>query len=374
MITLSAAHQAMSKHHVICEINAVSNAKRIDKQRGVALIMAMLIVSLVAAISVDVSWRFDLSLARSANRWHGMQAQSYLEGGEALAKLALEEDAADNEYDHLGEPWAGEGVTFDTDEGGYVRGKVEDAQGRININSLGAEFNKDKNGSLLPLPSYLQEPQRRFIRLLQTLNLGTDDEPVYLDVEQAKNILEAVKDWIDVDSDVSGFGGAEADYYRQLEPAMTISNGPMASVTELQILKDVTPALYERLLPYVIALPDASIGLNINTVSLEVMRSLNSKDVLTPLLAEDAQKLKDEIDPEVGLAQVDDFLALPSADILFPSVGNNSSLDVTGLVTASEYFLYFGEVAVGDHTKRGNSLLKRTEGTVETIRRTNSSF
>lgn len=347
-------------------------------QHGVALVMAMLIVALVAAISVDVSWRFDLSLARSGNRWYGMQAQSYLEGGESLAKLALEEDAADNEYDHLGEEWAGDGSTFDTDEGGYISGRLEDAQGRINLNALGDAFKTDQG---LADWQKMSAPQRRFLRLLQTINLSTEisvdeetQEEIFLEFEQAKNILEAVKDWIDVDSNVTGFGGAEADYYNQLEPVITISNGPMASVTELQILKDVTPELYKGLLPFVIALPNADIGLNVNTASLEVVRSLNKQSILTPLLEEEAQTLKDEIDPDVGAATVDEFLALPSASTLFGGDGENSSFDTAGLTTASDYFLFFGEVAVGDHTKRGNSLLKREDGKVSTIRRTDSSF
>lgn len=349
-------------------------------QHGVALVMAMLIVSLVAAISVDVSWRFDLSLARSGNRWYGMQAQSYLEGGESLAKLALEEDAADNEYDHLGEEWAGDGSTFDTDEGGYISGKVEDAQGRINLNALGDAFKTDQG---LADWQKMSAPQRRFVRLLQTINLSTEisvdeetQEEIFLELEQATNILEAVKDWIDADSNITGFGGAEADDYNQLEPAITISNGPMASVTELQVLKGMTPELYKGLLPFVIALPstDDVPLLNVNTVSLEVMRSLNKQNILTPLLAEEAQALKDEIDPEVGLATVDEFLALSSASTLFGTSGENSSFDTAGLTTASDYFLFFGEVAVGDHTKRGNSLLKRENGEVRTIRRTDSSF
>lgn len=347
-------------------------------QHGVALVMAMLIVALVAAISVDVSWRFDLSLARSGNRWYGMQAQSYLEGGESLAKLALEEDAADNEYDHLGEQWAGDGSTFDTDEGGYISGRLEDAQGRINLNALGDAFKTDQG---LADWQKMSAPQRRFLRLLQTINLSTEisvdeetQEEIFLEFEQAKNILEAVIDWIDVDSNVTGFGGAETDYYNQLEPVITISNGPMASVTELQILKDVTPELYKGLLPFVIALPSAEIGLNVNTASLEVMRSFNKQSILTPLLEEEAQTLKDEIDPDVGAATVDEFLALPSASTLFGGDDENSSFDTAGLTTASDYFLFFGEVAVGDHTKRGNSLLKREDGKVSTIRRTDSSF
>ena len=268
-------------------------------QHGVALVMAMLIVALVAAISVDVSWRFDLSLARSGNRWYGMQAESYLEGGESLAKLALEQDAADNEYDHLGEGWAADGSTFDTDEGGYISGRVEDAQGRINLNALGTPYNTAPG---LADWQKMSAPQRRFLRLLQTINLSTEisvdeetQEEILLEFDQAKNILEAVIDWIDADSNITGFGGAEADDYNQLEPVITISNGPMASVTELQILKGMTPELYKGLLPFVIALPSSEeVLLNVNTVSLEVMRSLNKQDTLTPLLVEEAQALKDE--------------------------------------------------------------------------------
>lgn len=334
----------------------------LSAQKGVALITAMLIVALVTAISVEVSWRFDLSLARSGNRWHGMQAMAYLQGGEALAKMALEKDAADTENDHAGEDWA-VSAAFPTDEG-YVGGKVTDAQGRLNLNDLGEAYKPNPNGQgTLPSPQKYSEAQRRFIRLLQTIDLG---EETFMEQEQAEAILDSVKDWIDTDSLITFSGGAEADTYTQLDPPVTIANGFMASVSELQVINGIDAIIYNGLLPDVIALPVNGIDLNVNTVSLSVMRSLNTPDTLTPLSIEDGQSILGEIDPEEGMLNVNDLQT------------SQPNLEIGGLGTTSNYFLYFGEVGVGDHIKRSKSLLQRVtsegETQVQTIRRTDSNF
>src|SRR5690606_9506515 len=91
--------------------------------------------ALVTTIAVSVSWRFNLSMARNENRWHGSQARAYLEGGEQLARLMLREDAQLGNTDHLGEMWAQPSEPMPTDEG-WIRGRIEDAHGRINLNLL----------------------------------------------------------------------------------------------------------------------------------------------------------------------------------------------------------------------------------------------
>jgi general secretion pathway protein K len=361
----------------------------VHKQRGMVLILAMLIVVLVISITVGLSWRYNLSLTRSENRWHGLQARAYLEGAETLAMVVLQEDARlDQEngrlVDSLDEFWAQPSDPFPTAEG-WVQGRLEDAQGRFNLNLLQQKpaAMSQNPSSNLPLSQRFTASQKRFIRLLQTFEF--EDGPI--DQARAVEITEAVIDWIDVDQAVSGFGGAETPYYQQLDPPTTPPNLPMVSVSELIHIKGMTAELYRALLPYVIALPESA-NLNVNTMPLALMRTLAGANDFSPLLEADAQLLMDErsgmggdteaptngnqmAPPTGGFESVQ---ALESSPVLTALLSAAGGLDTDGLVVDSHYFLLFSEARVGDKVSDGASMLKQENAKVTVIRRTDAHF
>jgi general secretion pathway protein K len=365
----------------------------VKKQRGVVLILAMLIVVVVTGIAVDLSWRYNLSLTRSENRWHGLQAQSYMSGAEILANIILEFDLEEDQsegrmVDSLDEAWAQPTDAFPTDEG-WVQGRLEDAQGRFNINLLQARA-QQQNGQPqgnVPMEQRFTASQKRFIRLLQTVQL--EDGPI--DLARAVEITEAVIDWVDVDQNPTGFGGAERDYYQQVDPPVTPPDLPMVSVSELRNVKGVTAELYQALLPLVVALPPNA-KLNVNTIPLAIMRTLNGAADFTPLTEEDAQLLMEERsgaagDSQLGaapqgngnqqgamtggFASVD---ALKNSPVLSAMVNAAGGLDTDGLDVQSSYFLLFADVRVGDQVRSGASLLGRANGKVQVLRRTDANF
>ena len=57
-----------------------------------------------------------------------------------------------------------------------------------------------------------------------------------------EDIAEAILDWLDEDDEPHELG-AEADYYNTLETPYSPSNGPLASVEELLLVRGVTPTL-----------------------------------------------------------------------------------------------------------------------------------
>lgn len=57
-----------------------------------------------------------------------------------------------------------------------------------------------------------------------------------------ESIADAILDWLDEDHD-SRLLGAERDYYSSLNPPYAPRNGPVASIEELLLVRDVTPAL-----------------------------------------------------------------------------------------------------------------------------------
>lgn len=57
-----------------------------------------------------------------------------------------------------------------------------------------------------------------------------------------EDIAAAILDWIDEDDDTRSLG-AESDYYETLESPYTAKNGPLESLDELLLVRDVTPEL-----------------------------------------------------------------------------------------------------------------------------------
>ena len=339
-----------------------------SKEKGVALVLAVMISAIVVAISVKASWHFDMGLTRSANRWHSQQADAYMVGLEGLVHSALKVDKEETEYDHLGEFWAMEQPPFPTDEGGYIKGVIEDAHGRLNLNLLAKKGNQ-KPGA--PLHEKYTTSQKRFIRLLQTIEL---EEGEFLTEGDAVTLTDAVIDWIDPDNDVSGFGGAESDYYSSLEIPIQRANRPMISVSELMVIKGMTPQLYRGLLPYVIALNDPTAMTNINTMLPPLLRTLNSPELLVPLTIEEAEQMVEGRGAE-GFESIEFFKDSDVvAMVLGAGHGNNPAVSTEDLTVNSDYFLLFGEVMVGDHTRRSNALLFRAGDKVVTLRRTDANF
>ncbi len=339
--------------------------RRRCRERGMALVLSLFIVVLVTAIVVSVSWRFQLGMARNENRWHGAQARAYLEGGEQLARKVLIDDALESQNDHLREIWAQSGDPLPTDEG-WIRGRLEDAHSRFNLNLLIAPVVDPTKPPPLPEDKY-SAMQRRFIRFLQMIEL----EDGFLDLAEAIAIVDAIQDWLDPDSNPFGFNGAERSHYDSLDPPVMIANGPMQSVSELLLVKGMTPELYEKLVPYIIAL-DESVKMNINTVTPEILRAFNRKELLEPLNESEWQALVEERNlPELGFNEVKDFANSPVVQAI---LGDNKQFDTANLTTASSYFLFFGETLVGEQVRRSKSLLVRARGQVEVVRRTDANF
>jgi general secretion pathway protein K len=346
-----------------------------QRERGVILIMALLIVVLVTTVVVSVSWRFQLSMLRNENRWHGAQARAYMEGGEQLVRKILYEDRLETgEIDHLGELWMQiSAQPMQTDEG-WVGGSIEDGHGRFNLNLLFREQppmganNPDRNKAPWEL---LNDNQRRFVRLLQTIEL--ESGPVQY--QQAMEIIDAIQDWLDPDDQISGFGGAEADFYRDQDPPIPIANGPMTSVSELSLIKGVTPEIYEYLLPLVIALPGGEL-MNVNTLKPELLPMLNRKSQTVPLTPDEVALLEEERAQAIeGFRSVEEFFGGVNAQAL---LGDGPEREQELLGVGSRYFIFAAETLTGQQIRRSKTLLFRGNingiDHVHVVRRTDANF
>jgi general secretion pathway protein K len=305
----------------------------------VALVTALLVVALAAVATAALARHQQLAIQRSANLLNAEQAYLYAVGAEAFARQVLRRDAEDGPIDHPFEAWATLVPPTHID-GGDLVGRLDDLQGRFNLNNL-----VDGNGPVTDQVALLQ-------RLLARLELQPD-------------VAWSVVDWLDGDQEPSPSGGAEDLDYLRLDPAYRTAGRLLTSPSELLLIDGFDMAAYQRLAPHVTALPGPA-PLNVNTASTLLLQAL--ADDITPDLAE---RLADGRDAD-GYAGIDLFLdeveALSDEEV-------REAVAALPLTVGSSHFLFTGEARFGRGRVRLASLLRRDPGgAVTTLRRSRGAL
>jgi len=245
-----------------------------SRQRGVALIMAVLIVALATILAVNVTFRGMVDQRRSANLFALDQGYEVALGAEAWAADILRQDAQESQTDHLGEIWAKSLPALPIDEGvGTVQGRLEDMQGRFNLNNLVFADGTANDKAIKQLE-----------RMLSMLDI----EPAW---------ATAIADWIDADTQPGFPDGAEDSVYTGMDPPHLAANMPITRASELMVLPEFGVERFRRLQPYVTALPVGT-KLNVCTAPGIVLDSLSESQRQFSLNPEDlAGRRKDACFP-----------------------------------------------------------------------------
>jgi general secretion pathway protein K len=230
-----------------------------QRQRGIALITAILVVSLAVIAATAVLSAGSLAIQRTATLQETEKAWWYAIGVEAWVKSILQRDAKMNKYDALNDIWAMpvDGLPV---EQGFLAGRIIDQQGRFNLNNFAAT---DK--------TIWTDWQNIFIRLFEQLKL---------DPALATPLSEAITDWVDTDQNPTPYDGAEDNEYLSAKaPAVPYrtANRLMMSVSELMAVKGMTKDIYTALLPYISALPKSDVAINVNTAPQALVLALTVK-------------------------------------------------------------------------------------------------
>lgn len=351
-----------------CSARAVRGRWRVQPQpraqRGAALIIAMLVFALATALVVAMKSEFERFYQRSVNLLFDEQAHAYLRGAEDLASLVLVMDYDEDKEeglprDDLQELWARPAPDYPLDDIGWMRGSLEDLQGRFNLNTLAERApGAGEPGATIRFTA----AQEQFIRLLQALGDPAVSE------QEAIAITESVSDWLDLDFTPSA-EGAEDDYYYGQTPAYRTGNRPMTSVSELRAVAYMTPQIYRALQPWITVWPQVPGKLNIHTAPAMVLRSLNADRDLTPLSAGEGEALAQHRE-EAGFADINDFLANPVFE------GRRERMaDVKGLLGQNtEYFLLDAVAEVAGRNMRLYSVLHRHNRQIDTLIRSAGSL
>ena len=241
--------------------------RRRENEKGIALLVTLLILVLVVALVHEVFRIGAQSAQTGAYGRDSIRCVLLAEAGTGAARIALRVDARDNQYDTLDEIWSRAALPITLGDGEVVV-TIEDEERKINLNRL-------------MLPNGIAVDERRlavFQRLLDTLGID-------------RAVADAVVDWLDSDENPR-VGGAESAYYLGLPNPYRAKNDLFDTIGELRLVRGVTDEVFEKLRPFVTV---SSSGLvNINTAPKEVLMSLSAGTDLAEGGAIDA-KIADEI-------------------------------------------------------------------------------
>lgn len=122
---------------------------RPNAQRGVALIVVLLLLAVMVSIAATMSQRMFSQFQRANHQLGYQQAYWYTLGVEALAKAAIEQSYQDSDVISLNQPWSQQHQTYPLDYG-VVTGSLVDAQACFNLNAFSGLLPSNE-----PTPPYL---------------------------------------------------------------------------------------------------------------------------------------------------------------------------------------------------------------------------
>ena len=299
------------------------------RQRGAALLAAMLTVTLVATLAAAALWQQWRSVEVETSERARVQAAWILVGALDWSRLILSEDGRSGGPDHLAEPWAvplqearlstflaagdGDGVqdnTTDTRDA-FLSGQIVDAQSRLNVMNL-VDGDKVSATALV-----------RFGRLFELLGLPRAQASVL-----ANQMLRATS--------TSADDSAPLMPYRVDDLVWLGLPAPMVAV----------------LAPYITVLP-ISTPVNLNTASAEVLYASGAADDLAA-----AQTL-------VAARQNTHFKNAKDALKLVSDGSDNPNIN--DFAIASRYFEVRGRLRLEQTIVEERSLVQRDGNTVKTL-------
>lgn len=248
------------------------------RQRGTAIITALLVVALASIVATELIARTSLDVRRTENTLATDQAYLLALAMEAWSLQLLLKDAKDNNYDHAAEPWAG-ALEPAVLEQGNLGGSIADLNARFNLNNLLDDAGKPSQGDIEGLR-----------RLLDALQIDT-------------GLVTRIVDWIDTNIDETLPDGAEDNVYLAATPPYRVANNRMVSPSELLLIKGFTQEDYKKLKSFITALPQRT-QVNINTASAQVLIAS------IPELTLDQANLIIQNRPPQGFKDINEFRGL----------------------------------------------------------------
>jgi len=196
------------------------SGKGYKPERSFAMITALILVSLLMVAVWEFSYEVTQNLRLAGNLVKEVQAlaiaRAAYRGG--LAVLKADDDSEDGRFDQ----WRAMMPPMLPIGKGTAELYIDAEDGRINLNHLVNDFDnyESVNSTIF---SYAQG--------------------VFELLKYDPNIVYGIVDFIDRNS-LASSSGAEEGYYLSLQPPILIKNGPLDSLAELLLVKDITLEMY----------------------------------------------------------------------------------------------------------------------------------
>lgn len=378
--------------------------QRKRRQRGSALILALILALQCAVLMSIVGYRSTLTASRTSVLLSVNTIPLYGNAAETLAQAQLVQDFYTNSLDTISEDWA-QPIQLPFGEGA-LDGQIYELQGCFNLNNLAlsplletppGSDNNDADTAAAQT-AQLEAYQAQFSRLLNHL-LADVQTPG----NSASDISNAIIDWLDSDTIETIPGGAEDVSYSRSEASYRTANSRLASLSELRLIRGVTPEIYAVLTQVdednrrsLCVLPEHNTSININFATASVLASLHPD-----FSADDGKTLFEAMPFDSHNEFLEHPLFDPDTDEESNPDNNNSLLGNTTLPgsnpagnnptenneppkrktpaaptsVVSSYFLGRGTVTIDERTITLFSLLKRDgDGQVQIISRSRNIF
>lgn len=307
------------------------------RNRGVALLTAMLTVTLVATFASAALWQQWRSVEIESAERSRTQMQWVLNGALDWARLILQEDGRNGEIDHLSEPWAlplqearlSSFLALDKDHAddamdAFLSGQISDQQALLNVRNL-VQDGKPNLGTV-----------QAFARLFTLLNLP-------------RSQLQLLVDNLALSDAASTDGKTEVR-------ADDLARAPLKPYRMQQLVWLGLPsASVQALAPYATLLPVAT-ALNLNTAAAEVIHAaLPDTDMAH------AQQLVAQRATAHFKTTAEAFKAAGMAD------ADAAKLDAKDFSVGTHFFAVRGRLRLGDSAVQEVSLVERNGGAVKVV-------
>jgi len=201
-------------------------------QRGVALIVAILLVALGTILAAAIAYENAMTARRGTGTYAFDESILIAQGAEALAAYGIRQFfQGDPTHVYIGQGWDKPVGPMEVVPGVMLEASLEDLQGRFNLNNL---VKNDGTPDAVNVAA--------FTKLLELLGLETKWAPMLVD-------------WIDADIVPQNVDGGEDSVYMGQDPPYRTANRYITSATELLALPGFGRDRYLTLAPYVTALP-----------------------------------------------------------------------------------------------------------------------
>ena len=297
-------------------------------ERGVALLLALLILTLLVALILEFDAEARREYREAAAFRDNFKASMLTRAAVQAARSVLRQDFLRDKqtgeiFDGPTDLWAMPIKNYAIGDG-LLSAQIQDERGKLNLNDLAANAGDE-----------IQKKARirRVERLFQLLQINPD-------------LVDALVDWIDQDDNPQP-AGAESLYYQSQKPAYRAANGTLPALGDLSLVKGFTPDIIDKLSRYVTVYPqDGGAPVNINTADPLVIQALDpeiTQSIATEIVQGRPFKKKEDLD-RIGS---------------FQSIGAKLRSVGTVYDVKSEYFSARLAITVNESTKTSLAVLQR---------------